>query len=976
MTHTILRYILPVLYALLTVPVLANDTTKTIARDRWVEARLSELTLEEKIGQLYMMPAYSNQNEAAYKEIERQIQKYKLGGLIFMQGTAEKQAELTNRYQKLSKIPLFVAIDAEWGLGMRLEDAVSFPKNMMLGATNDPDLLEELGREIGRQCKRIGVNINFAPVVDLNSNPKNPVIGVRSFGEDKFRVSLLASAFGRGLQSENVLACMKHFPGHGDTNTDSHYALPHINKSREAILQNEIYPFSYLSEENFGAAMVGHLHVPALDDRKNMPATLSEKIIRKILIDSLKFEGLIFTDAMNMHGLADYNKAGEADVRALLAGNDILLFPLNIEKGINAVKEAIQTGEFTEQMLNEKVRKILRAKYKLGLHQYQPVNLLNIKSDLHKPSANILIEKIYAKSVIVAKNECGLLPFKNIENQTFASVLIGGQKDNDFQKMLGRYARFEHFTAHRTQNFNDLFEKLKNKKVVIVGLTGLTEKAVSDNYGTTFEMRNFIRKLEEYTKVVVVVFGNPYALKFFEESEYLVCAHNGSSLAQKAVPQVLFGAQTNKARMPVTASEGIPAGIGYDIAFMQRFSFSDYPETAGLDGAKLKLIDKMVEEGLKNKYMPGCQVLVARKGVVVHNKGYGNYTYDTSENPVSDETVYDLASCTKVISVVPAMMHLYECNKINLSDPVSTYLPDLCDTDKESVSLKQVLAHQSPLYPYLPLSTRSFTSEDGDVLVSSTSIGGEVNPFEEAMSDENFAQNAEKLLWNWVLSTPVKQAKGEYYPYVYGDLGFLVLKKMAEYNLGKRLDRFVEEKLAAPLGLSTLTYNPLKKIPREKIVPTSYDKYLRKKITWGEVNDNAAALLGGVAGHSGLFGNALDVAVYSQMLLQKGNYGGVKYFEESTIKEFTKRQFPHSRRGAGWDKAIPGNLQPAGKTVPAETFGHRGYTGTCFWIDPVNELIFVFLCNRTYPNASNWKLNKSGLREHLNDLIHSAILKN
>ncbi|MCS6968779.1 MAG: glycoside hydrolase family 3 N-terminal domain-containing protein [Cytophagales bacterium] len=541
-------------------------------QQRWVDSLLQTMTDDQKIGQLLMVAAYSNRDEAHYKEIERLITDYHIGGLIFFQGGPARQAILTNRYQRLAKIPLLISIDAEWGLGMRLDSTISFPRAMTLGAIGNNQLIYQMGAEIARQCKRLGIHVNFAPVADVNVNPANPVIGLRSFGENKELVTEKALAYMQGLQQHGIIATAKHFPGHGDTDTDSHYALPVIKHTRQRIEEIELYPFSKLIQNGVMSLMVAHLNLPEYDPDPKKPATLSSTIVSNLLRRQMGFTGLIFTDALNMKGVAANYPAGEADWLALKAGNDCLLFPMDVPLAVTKIKEAISKGEIAMEQIEERVKRILMAKYFAGLSHYRPIPLENLYQDLNSSQAKALCLQLYEQAITVVRNKNNLIPFKKERQLSFASVVIGEKAGNSFQLTLEKYAPFEHFQVSKSANKRDyegLLPKLRNKKIVIVGLMELsTTKEVKDNYGISQASLDFITKLSQFTKVIPVVFGNPYSLKFFSDAPYLVCAYENNSEVQTAAAKVLFGAVNSNAKLPVSASPTIKAGDGFPVLGM------------------------------------------------------------------------------------------------------------------------------------------------------------------------------------------------------------------------------------------------------------------------------------------------------------------------------------------------------------------------------------------------------------------------
>ncbi|MCS7017486.1 MAG: glycoside hydrolase family 3 N-terminal domain-containing protein [Cytophagales bacterium] len=946
----------------------------------WADSVLRTMTDEQKIGQLFMVAAYSNRDESHYREIDRLVSQYHIGGLIFFQGGPVRQALLTNRYQRLAKIPLLISIDGEWGLGMRLDSTISFPKAMTLGAIGDNKLIYDMGAEIARQLKRMGIHINFAPVADVNVNPANPVIGIRSFGENKEKVAEKALSYMRGMQQNGIIANAKHFPGHGDTDTDSHYALPIIKHDRRRIEEVELYPFRKLIQDSVMSIMVAHINLPAYDADPKKPTTLSQAVVTDLLRYQLGFQGLIFTDALNMKGVSANYSPGETDLLALKAGNDCLLFPLDVPKGVAKIKEAIAAGEISMAEIERRVKKILMAKYFAGLHQYKPIPIPNLIEDLNTPQAKALRMKLYEQAVTVVRNADSLIPFKNLEELSFASVVIGAKQNNDFQRILGKYAPFEHYQiADKTAGdatYDALLPKLKNKKVVIVGLLGVsTTNRIENDFGISQASRNFIKKLSEYTKVIPVVFGNPYSLKFFDDASYLVCAYENNSDVQIVVPQVLFGAVTTNARLPVSVSPNIQAGAGCSIFSLNRLKYTFLPEQEHMSSYILDKIDSIVNQAIASHAMPGCQILVARNGNVVFNRNYGHLTYEPSAALVDDETVYDLASLTKVTATMQAVMYLHDRGLLDINKKVADYLPELQGTNKADLILRDILLHQAGLIQRVPHWWH--TMEKGKYKPEYYS--SQMTEQHTIPVDENLYASAKihAEVWKWLRESPLRSNKASngLYGYFYSDVPFYLLKQIVEQQTGQCLDQFVEQYFYRPLGLSTMGYLPLNRIEKSRIAPTEEDKYFRKKRIQGVVHDPDAALQGGVAGHAGVFSNANDVAILMQMNLQNGYYGGKKFFNQAqTVPFFTeKRTVPHNRRGLGWDKPIRGSGGPTSAYCSPATYGHNGFTGVGVWVDPQYNLVYVFLSNRTYPNARNWRLIEQNIRVKVQDQIYLSM---
>ncbi|MFT5915764.1 MAG: beta-glucosidase-like glycosyl hydrolase/CubicO group peptidase (beta-lactamase class C family) [Flammeovirgaceae bacterium] len=948
----------------------------------WVEQVFSKMSEEEKIGQLFMMAAYSNRDLAHQKHIESLITKYHIGGLIFMQGGPVKQAKLTNRYQSIAKIPLMISMDAEWGLGMRLRDStISYPRQMTLGAIGDNKHIFAMGKEIARQCKRLGVQVNFAPVVDVNVNPANPVIGTRSFGEDKENVSEKGIAYMKGMQGNGVMANAKHFPGHGDTDADSHLTLPIINHDKARLDSVELYPFKRLIAEGVQSIMVAHLYIPAYDNTKNQATTLSPKVVNGLLKDSLGFKGLIFTDALEMKGVAKYYSSGEVDSKALLAGNDVLLFSESVEKGILAIKKSIENGKISWAEIDERVKKILRGKYWVGLNKIKPIKIESLYADLNSPKALLVKENLYGQAFTVVKNPDNLLPFKDLAGKKFASVVIGKGLGNTFQTYLSKYAPFTHHAIPQKSSaisvYQSILAKVKDEDIVVVGVMKMNNSR-SKNYGIHSNTIEFIKRLSKETKVVVVPFGNAYSLKNFESATYLTCAYDGDEMMEKVAPQVLFGAISNQARLPVSASATIKVNTGFDVVNLKRLKYS-LPESVGMNGAQLKRkIDKVVNYAMRISATPGCQVLVARKGQVIFEESYG-YTSYSKARKIDNNTIYDVASLTKVTSTLQALMKLEGEGEFDLNKKVIDYLPEAKGTTKQNLVWKEILTHQAGLWSYIPHFSYLMTPNGSTYKKGYFSFQkSEEYPIE--IKPSLYAHKAiPDSVKKWTYEQRMRPRRNLYrsYTYRYSDMGFYLLMWAIENKVNMKLNDYVEREFYSPLGVSTMTYLPLQKFPKSRIAPTEYDTDYREALVQGYVHDPGAALIGGVGGHAGIFSNANDIAILAQMNLQDGFYGGKQYLKPNVVSRFNTTPYSYSngnRRGIGWDKPVrSGHGGATSKYASRKTFGHTGFTGTAVWIDPKYDLVYIFLSNRINPYARNTVLIKEDIREKINDAIYESM---
>lgn len=944
--------------------------TDTKAQDKWVDSVFNALTAEERLGQLFMVAAYSNRDEKHYQEIDELITKYNIGGLIFFQGGPYRQAKLNDRYQSKAKVPLAIAMDAEWGIGMRLDSVLDFPKQMTLGAIQDNKWIYEMGKEVANQFHLLNMHINFAPVVDVNVNPKNPVIGYRSFGEDKFNVSDKGIAYMKGMQDSRIMANAKHFPGHGDTGTDSHYALPVINHSVERMTDTELYPFKQLMKDSLMSMMVAHLQVPAYDDRENTPTTLSSKVVTDLLKNELGFDGLAFTDAMNMQGVAKYYAPGEADVKALQAGNDVILFPLNVPKAIRQVKRALKKGKLDQESLNERVKKILRAKYWFGLQKYKPIQNSNLTKRINNDYAKLLNRILYQKAITVVDNQDNLLPIISLEDQKFATVQLGKGDNSRFKNTLDKYARFEHLGLDSLNQ--KTIDSLAQFNLVVVAYQGITNSP-KNQHGIGNTDIEFIKSLQSKTNVIVVAFGNAYGLQYFQGVKNLICTYEDNDITQDIAPQIIFGALRAEGKLPISAGEGFKAGTGIETLTTSRLSYG-FPAEVGMSIDSLKKIDEIVKMAIREKATPGAQIIVARKGKVIYQKNFGHQTYD-EKKLINDHTIYDVASITKVAAVTQVVMKLYEQKLLNINKPLGYYLEELEGSNKENLLIRDILTHQAGLKPYIPFWEK--TVDDGELKAEYfTDASGPNHDFR--IQEHSLPLSLRDSIWQWTIDSDLRKLpkKKKQYDYLYSDLGYTLIYKLVTKIIDEPIENYLNKHFYQPLGLSRTMFLPLDKGYGSDIAPTEVDDYFRNTVVCGKVHDQNATLMGGIAGHAGLFSNANDLAILMQMNMQMGEYAEKQYFNNWTIPIFTSAQYMDNRRGLGWDKPITGTDEgPTSQFSSASTFGHTGFTGAAVWADPAEELVFIFLCNRTYPESDNFKLIEENVRTRIHDILYQSILE-
>lgn len=945
---------------------------ETSQKKHWVDSVFNQLSPKERLGQLFVVAAYSNKDQNHVERTLDLVCNYGIGGLCFFQGGPMRQANLANLYQANARVPLMISMDAEFGLAMRIDSTMRFPRQMTLGAIKDEHMIYDMGEEIARQFKRIGMHINLAPVIDVNNNPLNPVISNRSFGEDKIAVARKGIYYMQGMQNHGVMANGKHFPGHGDTDMDSHLSLPVIHKSAAGMDSLELYPFKKLMHEGLQSVMVAHLFIPAYDSTKNMPTTLSPKVVNGLLKKDLNFKGLVFTDALNMKGVSSFYEPGKVDIKALLAGNDVLLYSEDVPRALTEIEKAIQAKEISQEEIDLRVKKILSAKYWCGLNHYQPVNLSHLYQDLNTPQADFLNRRLFEGAITVLKNKNNLIPLRRLDTLRIASVVVGDSANVPFSVMLGNYTAVDAYKMDKNANrqaLDSLLNQLKKYNTVILSIHNTTI-AAAKNYGITDGMINLIQGLKSTPNLILDVFGNPYTLSKLKGLENISCvilSYEGTGEMMNASAQCIFGGISASGRLPVTINKDFKIGDGLNTAAPFRLKYT-LPEETGLSSSWFYRIDSIARDAIEKKATPGCQILVAKQGKVIYYKSFGYHSYVTSP-AVKNSDIYDLASITKVASTTMGLMKVYEEGKVSFDKKIIKYLPALKRTNKKDILFRDMVTHQAGLQSWIPF-------------WKSTVVKGEPSPliynkqknslFSVRVSEELYMKNSYiDTMWEKIYDSPVSKEK----KYLYSDLGFILTKEIVEKEAKVPIDSLVKTEFYKPLGLSTMGFYPRNRFPLTRIVPTELDNNFRKQLVHGDVHDPAAAMFGGISGHAGLFSNANDMAILMQMLLNKGQYGGVKYLKPTTIEEFTRQQFPKNRRGIGFDKPEPDKTKssPTSPLASLKTFGHQGFTGTCFWVDPEHELIYIFLSNRVHPDAENEKLGKLNVRTNIQQLIYEAI---
>ncbi len=972
---------------------------------RWADSILNSFSLEEKIAQLFMVPAYSNRDRQHLDDLSRLVSRYNVGGVVFFQGGPVRQIRMTNHLQARAKTPLLIALDAEWGPGMRLDSCMVFPKQITLGAIRDDSCIYRMGRTIGKQLKQLGVHMNFAPVADVNMDPGNPVINCRSFGENSEDVARKSVAYMRGLQDEHILATAKHFPGHGDTRLDSHQTLPQIGHDRTRLDSIELMPFRRCIDSGVTGIMVAHLYVPSLDSTPGQATSLSEKIVTLLLKEEMGFRGLVVTDALNMKAVSRFQKPGELEGKAAVAGNHILLMPPDIGKAISVIRREIKRGHITREALDDRVRKILAAKAWAGLSHYRPVPVKGIYDSLNHPSSRAIRSALVRSSLTLLINDSGIIPLRRLDTLRIAGLSIGPARPDAFREALALYTEIDHY--HLTEPdgprvFEQMHQKLKDYNLIIVSLHGNTLRS-ENNYGIDLRKSAFVTELAREHNVVLSVFANPYALKAFDHPELfraLIMSCEDAGDFQQCAAQMVFGGIPAKGRLPVSSGY-FRAGSGKDTQSGFRLGYA-LPGEAGMDSRILQKIDSVATDAIGNKATPGCQILVARNGKVVYHKAFGHHTY-ARDREVRLTDVYDVASITKIVATLPCLMKLTDRGRFSVEDSIGEYLPYLDTTDKGELLNKQILTHQAGLQSWIPFYYATLETLDPDESMISNRLSEKYphklsahtylsrnlkyapRAFSFHYADPFTMQVADNLYLNKrfndsihyaIISSPVENTK----EYNYSDLGFYLYKDIIERMTDTNLYACVYHNFYKHLGMNHSGYLPLNRFPREKIVPTENDVVFRRQLLHGHVHDPGAAMLGGIAGHAGVFACANDLAKMMQMYLNGGEYGGRRYIRDETVRLYNSCPYCEdgNRRGLGFDKPEMDYEKegPTCQCVSPESFGHTGFTGTMVWADPVTGIMYVFLSNRIHPDQDNTRLIKDNVRTVIQEIINASLSGN
>lgn len=945
-------------------PLLAEDEE---AQTEWVDSLYSRMSLEEKVGQLFVAQVLSNADPKEIDYAKSLIRNYHIGGVIFSKGGPVQQARLTNEFQSLSEIPLVMSMDAEWGLAMRLDSTYAFPWNMTLGAIDDNKLIEKTGAQIAKQVKRIGMQMDYTPDVDINTNPHNPIIGNRSFGENKRRVTEKALAFMKGMQKEGVLTSAKHFPGHGDTDVDSHKALPVLDFTKERLDSIELFPYKRLIPKGLMGVMVGHLDVPSLDPNAHTPASLSFPIITGLLKDQLKFNGLVMTDALGMQGVTDTENPEKTGVDAVLAGNDILLMPQDIPGNIKGILEAYEEGLVTEERLAHSVKKILLAKYKVGLNHYEPVKIKNLVKDLNAEENDLLYEELMENAITVVKNDMEVVPVKDLDKKKIAYVRLGDASGKDFYEMLKKYTKVDRIEGNSVQ---EILHKLEGYDLVLVGYHK-SNASPWKSYEFSQEELNGLYRIAKSHPTILSIFASPYSLLKLDTGAIkgIVIGYQNSRIAQEKAAQVIFGALGAKGRLPVSAGQRFPEGTRFLTQSIQRLGYG-LPESVGMNSKKLVKVDSIAQDAVAKRMTPGMQILVARNNKVVWNKAYGHHTYE-KKLPVKKSDLYDLASLTKILASFPLYLELMDQEKINLGTEFGDLLPFLKDSNKAHITLKEAFSHYGRFIPYIEFYRKTLDTDKKPSAKYYRETPDSVFKVKVA-AHLYLREDYKDSVYQRIAESPLLGKR----KYSYSDFPFYLSRKFFKTYYNTDMDTVLQRHFYQSIGANRTGYLPLDRFPKEEIAPTEKDEYFRNQTVLGYVHDEGAAMLGGVSGHAGLFGNANDVAKMMQLYLNKGLYGGKIYFSPKTFDTFNTQYYLNNdvRRALILDKPQKkGEVGPTSKYASKSSFGHLGFTGTKAWADPEENLLFVILTNYIQPDRKHRDYIRKDIRIKIEKAIYQAI---
>lgn len=962
------------LYSILSLLFFAVIATAQPSELQWVDSVYNQMTEDERIGQLFMIRAFSKGDKNETAAIIKQIQKQHVGGICFFQGDPKEQARVTNLYQSKAKVPLLMAIDGEWGLGMRFpKQSVNFPRQLMLGAIQDDNLIYEMGREIALNSKRIGLHVNFAPVADVNNNPENPVINNRSFGENKYNVAAKSYSYMKGMQDHGLAACAKHFPGHGDTDVDSHLDLPVIMHDMQRLDSIELMPFRSLINNGVASIMAAHLQVPAIDAEPNRPTSLSRRALVDLLRNEMLFDGLIYTDAMEMKGVTKHYKNGVAEAEALLAGNDVILLPDNINNAIREIKKYIKSGKIEKSQLEQSVKRVLKQKYRVGLYRKPAkIELDNLHKDIVSPQSMALRSRLIEEALTLASDKNNMIPISTPAEKIIMTLAFGVKGITPFQKRISSYTNAKHYFTGKgmtTNTAKQMNKNLENASHVIVSFHDMSKYA-SKNFGIDQTAVQYIRELAKTKHVIITLFGSPYSLRYFEGLDPILVSYNEDEMTQDLSAQALFGANRISGKLPVTGAPSFPYGTGLYRESNGSLGYAS-PARVGMRMDTLLRIDTLAADLIKRGAAPGCQILVAKDGKVVWDKSYGTFT-QRKKRKVKNSDIYDVASVTKVAASTVSLMKLYDEGLFDPKAKLSKYIPESDTCNKGGICIENILAHQGRLAGWIPFFKKTMTDTKYPKPIKKYYRTTQQDSFSIKITDNMYMWDEYvDSMWQRIYASDLRETD----KYRYSDLAFYFMHKAINNITGTDLDTFAQRNFYQPLGMHKTGFRPLDRFTKEIIPPTEEDRYFRNTKVQGTVHDMGAAMMNGISGHAGLFSNTEELAKLMQMLLNGGVYGGRRYINSKTIDLFTTRWQKSTRRGLGFDmKELDPDRSENMSTLASEsTFGHLGFTGCAVWADPEENILYIFLSNRTYPNMKVNKLGRYEYRPRIQSVVYNSV---
>lgn len=942
--------VLPViLLSLLIQPVLGQQD-----RSRWVDSVFNTMNRQAKAAQLFMVSTTASLTSEDLEDLEGLV-KDGVGGIHIKRGGLHETATLINKLQQLSDTKLLIGTSAEWGLAQSLDSITGFSKPMVASATNSDSLIRQWSTSIAQQMKRLGFHINFAPNID------NEVFAgdyLRYFGDTQALAGTTTSAFVEAQKAAGIIAVAKHLPRRWSTERPLSDSMVVIRLDR--IDPSTLEPLQQLISKGLDGILTSYLHFSMQNEQGIVPSSISQAFISEVLRKKLGFNGLVFSDVQHINKKEGKQRSGDLELFAFQTGADVILQSPNPSAGIRKIAREVRKNKILQEQLNASVRKILGAKYDAGLNDLHPVNTDNLNRTTSDPSYQWINTVIAGKAVTVVQNTDSLLPLKTLEDRSFVSISVGKGIGNGFEQSLNKYASFRHHHVLAAGDTSTV--RILPGDIVVVGV--FPRMLALEKSLTTW-----INKLAVDHQVILVHFGHPTAASGYQ-AQAIIASYTDEDFMPSVSAQVIFGGISSSGKLPVAAGHW-PARAGITTTTTDRLAYAA-PESAGVSSRVLAKIRDIMDEAIAMGATPGCYTLVAKGGKVIYEESAGHLTYDKTEK-VTAETIYDLASVTKISATLQTVMFMHDRGLIDINKKISVYLPELKNSNKADFTIKDILTHQAGLWPFLPFWTQTMKENAHMPEYYSTSTSASY-PF--PVSDNLFASSAMKdSLWQWIIKARIREKPSRTpYDYRYSDMGFYMLQHLAEKILNQPMEDFLAQNLYEPIGAYTTGYLPLRKFEAGRIAPTERDTLFRKSLLVGYVHDQGAAMHGGIAGHAGLFSTANDLAKLGQLWLQKGHYGGVTFYKPETVELFTSRQFSDSRRGLGWDKPIPGDWTgPTARFASPRTFGHTGFTGTCIWVDPEFDLVYVFLSNRVQPDMNNNKLLNANIRPRIQQVIYEAI---